>query len=404
MKLFQPWCRLTGVGLIAALGLSAPLLIGAPKDEDKASVEIDRLIRDLGAASFEKREEATRRLMGREDAVPALRRALRSSDPEVARRVAQILKALGHHEDKRILGRLQSLAKAGELDLAFDLFARRLTGDNEVAGCSVMTELAGKLIDLSSRDSGKKPRIPPRHEGLPVGDYHKWAERAHPSVLRTSQLLEEKGRGGDTSVCVDRAEEISVLAHGATYDLLVSAGKARASFVFACVIFASGAVDVMEISDSIVVCDGDFTTKKGAFRSLIIARGKVTSEGSVTDCRIVTSAGFHLRERESIDRSKVQENVPTPLGFVRFFDPTLAGVTVAPSNGGVRVQAVAKNKPFTRAGLLVGDVVTALDDHRIDSPETFRRWLRAAWADGGEVYLKVRRGAEDVKIWVRCPE
>jgi RNA polymerase sigma factor (sigma-70 family) len=398
-----------GAGALAHRGPAA-----APSQEaarraglEPAQEEMGGLIRQLGDAAFATRQAASRQLMTRDDAAPALRRALNSSDPEVSRRAAGILEALGRRENKRALGRLRKLAEAGEVDQAAELFGRLPPRGDEEAGWQVMSELAARLIELGRqefKDLRKRDRIPPRSEYLPAGDFRRWAEKTHPQVLCTRQLANPQGPTEFVRACAARGEDISVVAHSSFNDLLVSAGAVRGPIMSDCVIFAAGSVGVLDINRSIVVCDGDLTARAGIHECLVIARGEVRSGSTVGDCRMITSASLHLPKTAFLTGTKVKERVPVPLGFVKFFDPTQAGITVAAAEGGVRVQSAEEGKPFARAGMRVGDLVVALGDAPTDSPETFRRRLRTALVEGGEMTLRVHRDGKAMEVRVRCPQ
>jgi HEAT repeat protein len=55
----------------------------APSEKQRRE-EIDKLIKQLNAEDFKLRESATRQLMKRDDALPALREAAKSEDAEVS--------------------------------------------------------------------------------------------------------------------------------------------------------------------------------------------------------------------------------------------------------------------------------------------------------------------------------
>src|SRR5437660_11991912 len=87
--------------LAAALCLSAGLLTLFGRDATgqpnppAGPADLDQLIRQLGDPAYPKREEASRRLtdLG-ESALPALRAAMKSPDPEIRRRAEAIVHTL----------------------------------------------------------------------------------------------------------------------------------------------------------------------------------------------------------------------------------------------------------------------------------------------------------------------
>jgi HEAT repeat protein len=88
---------------LAVLLSSALALAAAEKPSPKPSVA--ELIEQLNSRDFKKREAATRALMKRDDALPALREALKSSHAEVRRRAALILDQRENGTKRRVLKR-----------------------------------------------------------------------------------------------------------------------------------------------------------------------------------------------------------------------------------------------------------------------------------------------------------
>src|SRR5262245_61500856 len=75
-----------------------------PAGDRKA--DIKQWIVQLASRDFRVREAAQRRLLDREDAIPALRQALSSSDAEVRRRVTEVLDGFARKTAQRALDRL----------------------------------------------------------------------------------------------------------------------------------------------------------------------------------------------------------------------------------------------------------------------------------------------------------
>ncbi len=362
-----------------------------------AEPDVDRLIEQLGSRSFEVREAATRQLKVREDAAPALRRALKSPDPEVARRAALILEEFAARSELRKRARLRGLAKNGEVDQAVELLVRRQTWFDEDVCWQAMAELAGKLLDLEKQRFGKASVLN-RPELYPVYDFRRFASMNKPRRLasRRSEL------DGEGAVLV-RAEEVVAPRMGVGHSLICAAESVLARDLGGCVVFANGPIEVKEAHGLVVVCDGDFTATEHAGSCLIIARGAVRCAGIVKDCRIVASGGVHYAERTKVSDTKVEEGEATPLGFVRFFDPSFVGVEVVAAEDCLRVKAVHEGKPFARAGLRADDIVLSLDETAVNPVESFRRLLRKKVAEGGDLVLKVRRADNDLDVRIQLP-
>jgi S1-C subfamily serine protease len=161
--------------------------------------------------------------------------------------------------------------------------------------------------------------------------------------------------------------------------------------------------------DSVIVSSGDVTVK-WARNCLIIAQGTIQCEnddgGGFLNCRLVSGGRVLVPERLRLRVSNcvVEENATMPLGFVRFFDPAREGVVVEAAKGGVRVKAVDAAKPFAKAGLRVGDLLTAVQGAAVDSPETFCRLLRRAWVGDEDCTLAVVRSGKALDVRVPIPQ
>ncbi len=69
--------------------------------------------------------------------------------------------------------------------------------------------------------------------------------------------------------------------------------------------------------------------------------------------------------------------------------------------GGVTVKKTVKDKPFA-AVLREGDLVTAIGNAKVPSPDEFRRRLRAALAEGTRtITLTVNRSGKTLDVPVR---
>jgi S1-C subfamily serine protease len=152
------------------------------------------------------------------------------------------------------------------------------------------------------------------------------------------------------------------------------------------------------------VCDGDVKVGANAINCFIIARGNVTYAIKASDSWIISSGSVRLSLADVDKTAKGKEKERTPLGFVKFFDPASIGVAVESADGVLRVKTVAAAKSFGRAGLRLGDQIIALDDTKVDSPESFRRALRTKLALADKLVVKVRRADRVLEIAVTCKD
>jgi WD40 repeat protein len=127
---FRPARLLLLSALVLAVSAATLPVLAAPNDpprpaEQPLAAEIARLIAQLGDDQFDKREEASKRLVEiGEPALPALRQALDSKDAEVRTRAERLLAAIARRIFREV-GRLEG--HTGQVDcLALSADGRRL--------------------------------------------------------------------------------------------------------------------------------------------------------------------------------------------------------------------------------------------------------------------------------------
>lgn len=112
-------CAFAG-GLLGCL-VGLPLGHSSPPGD---APDVATLIRRLGDDDPKVRDEAAKLLAGREDAVPALRLALRSDDREVARLAESVLNDLNEQRRDRTGRQIAAYRKAGQFDLLAEVLVR----------------------------------------------------------------------------------------------------------------------------------------------------------------------------------------------------------------------------------------------------------------------------------------
>ncbi len=398
MTRFLLSCTLPALGVLATLGLASPA-VPRPSTQAEPPAEVAELIRQLGDKRPAVREAATRRLLELKNAAPALRAALKSPDPEIARRAAWILEELGRRPGRQALARLTEHAKNGELDQAVELFVWRSQWDDDKACWQVLTDLAADLIERGRKEFGAA--VPPSHKLLPVGDFSRYLKVGRPPFFVGSHAFPAKVRRGNGEGFVLRGKDVVVQAGAESAALIACAGslQLRSGQLFYSVIYASGPVEMNYLHNSVLVCDGDLKLRTIS-SSLVIVRGDVhcTSSGGVGNSLVIMSGRFHLgKYAELAKTADLRERQTKFLDFVKFFEPSQAGIAVEAAKSGVRVKTVEASKPFAKAGLQVGDVITAVDKQATADPEIFRRQLRSALAREAFT-LQVTRGDESRQI------
>ncbi len=142
-----------GIVLAACLaGLPWQPLSAAGDKPAKAQVSVDELLRRLGSKEFKVRDEATRLLLDRKDALPALRKIVETAtDLELAKRAAFILEEAPRRQARRMLDRFRALAKAGAVDQCAELLARWPAGQEEMGRWQATLDLARKLSEFHKK-------------------------------------------------------------------------------------------------------------------------------------------------------------------------------------------------------------------------------------------------------------
>jgi hypothetical protein len=397
-------CRSTGwpslslrVALLPCLALVAcpvPLLRAA---ETGPRPGVERLIEDLGSEDFEVREAATRAMMDLDDAPPGLRRALASPDPEVRRRAADILAGIERKRPLRGLARAQALARDGRITEAVDRVVAFAAHDGQGAGGEAITRFVGTLLAQRECEILRRPLRALGH--FPAGDFRSYVETVHPNEISGGKLdLRERG------AVYARGEEVS-FGPEYMFSIVAASGSVRTPLAGLSVIVAGGDVTVECVGSAVIVCDGDVEVRKGPCGDcLILARGKIRATCPLLRC-VFRSENYLL----NADGKKpvLKEGTPDPFAFVKFFELSDVGLTVAERDGqgeavrdGVCIQEVRKGTMFSST-LQAGDIVTAIDGTKATSKEDFRKLLRKRLARGGpRITFTVRRAGKTSEIAV----
>jgi hypothetical protein len=382
--------------LCAVPGLVSVTRCCSPEEPAGSAQGIDELIARLGSPNFELREAAQRQLMEREDAIPALRRALKSSDAEVARRARDILDALARKGEPRAFARLAELAKREAVDQAVELFAGRDKWHDAPACWQVMADLEARLNDLERRTYGSICMGPSYRERITDKDARGVANDQDLQIVASYPASQEMWKGR----VVLRAQEIA-RGRQTMWGLFALSGNIKAQFLDSSAVFAGGSIEVTQIiGDALVVCDGDVTVGTSIKHSLLIARGTVHLKRAADGARIISCGEVRCDHPEWVRDTKIVEKEVKPLGFVTFFDPADMGIRVEKADGGARVKEAAKGQRFAKAGVRADDLITGVDGDKVTDAESFRRLLRARLAVDADMVLKVRRAEQAVEVRV----
>ncbi len=362
------------------------------------AAEIQKLIERLGDEKFVRREEAMRQLRALgEPALDAIEKALRSEDAEIRSRAEKLAVELRHIRRERLFRAMAEKIK----DLPLDQFVDRLATRDEFD----KTENWDRLYDIANIMSQRAEMLADRKWPLPNLNYKTFPTVSGKSAVRyVNQKIRADG--------IDR--RISALQNC----VLVSSGNVQyiTSIVNSIVFIEGDLAACTSIIDSFVVCNGslgravlirnsvvlttsDFASSTRAERSFFqvksVGNHAISSQNVYLNLKSVAS-------RNATDNRFIQ-NDKGPLQAVTFFKPSLLGVELSKLDKFARVDKVVEGKPFARAGLRVGDIVTATDEGEVVSFEALNKFLRRR-LPGESISLKVRRGEKTVEIDVKLAE
>ncbi len=379
---------------------------------------VERLIEELADEDFKVRQAAARELVERDDALPALETALKSSEAEVRRHAEVIIGELRARKTKQAVRTMLASAHDGEIDYFIDLFVGvKASVDDQ--GWAAAIELTKSLTGRSARVSGRE--IP-----LPNRDFMKCQALIAGSVDGVNLLADHrisaesvysKGLVGDCLiVCRDVLETPSQIVGTVLYcngDVKVGAQ------IHNCVIFCDGNIEVRafvnetllvatgtvrvhhQVKDSVIFAKGPIRVGAFALNSVIQTGDSLSVDGFARKCKIQAKAVEVQADRRE---SNIEEKEENPLQFLKLFDVGKAGIEVADSKTEVKFEKVHADKPFAKAGVQKGDLVLAVGDKEIKGYDDFRKAVRRNFVDKAEPVFKVKRGEQTLDLKVSFKE
>lgn len=396
------FCRTLLVGLFCSPALALCPVQPGNITSRASDTEIKKWIDDLGDSHFETREAATRALMEREEAAPALAKALNSPDLEVRRRATAILVELKAKRSRRAIAHAHLLAKEGRIVEMVDRLVYWREWKRADEGWAALTQFAEKAMDSAGRDvysrghqRGWKGPI------LPAGEFRRYVDSRPAEVFSGSELLIPfAGR------VLIRGERVTVEGEsnpGLHTGIVAVSGNASIDKASYSLIVAGGNVKIGSFDDSILVCDGDVELSEPPREGLIIARGKVSCRRGKLLGTLIRSEDFY----QVLDGKKIiiKEGTPDPVGFVKFFELDHVGLTASDRDkkddlvrNGVYIKDIRRRSLFA-SKLQVGDVVMAIEEKRVTSIEQFRQLLRSQFAkESPDITFTIRRAGKTVDV------
>lgn len=397
---------------VVAIGLCAHVLSAADgakpsPTEKQRQEEIRKLIGQLSSEHFKDREEATRRLIEREDALPALREAVKSEDAEIRARAQKALETITKRLAKRALRRAIGKLKKGQTDQFVDTVVQWRDYVDEECWKAALDHFH-TVNDKAMKASGgqfKLTRNPRRlMTTLP------WVEITKLRFSHTDHL--KKGERANINRERIIADSITVPDGFIHNSFVICSGSVRQKYSLgSSIVLSNGNLHVGDkerfggIGGCVVICDGDVTAD-GVGDSVIICTGKVSIGEGARNSVIVSGSEVRMRLNPDfpgaiIENSLIQERQLRPLDFIRFFDPAKEGIEAKTAGNAVHVEGIAAAKAFGRAGVRCGDQLVAVNGTKVDSAEAFRRLLRRYMQAADPLILDLRREGKPLRIEVR---
>jgi hypothetical protein len=404
-------CCLLFVAVLAAVASAgqAGSRPGAPKKV--SAEEIGRLIDQLGSKDFKTRDKATRRLKELDEALPALRQALKSPAGEETRRRVEGVIAVIEARLAEVFIR-EAVARVNEEGL--DLFIDRMVlqkGYATEARWKAAVELTRALLERARKAGATPPNVLEQDFlKLPV-----ITALDRQGFLRPSRVLVDGSRDqinafhGNLLFSTNSLEGINSTDRSI---LFVNGDIKSLNSTTNSIIICNGTIKNMNYTNNcIIFCNGVIAGMNVARNSALFVRGKLGPMGHVQNNIVEAAefAGCALSEGNTyLNRTKMpargkgdqaRQADPSSLNLFRYFDFGRAGMTFTMVDGDARVDRVAEDKPFAKAGLQKGDLVLAVNRGKFLSQDVFHRLVRRRVA-AGEALLKVQRGDRVLELTV----
>jgi hypothetical protein len=264
---------------------------------------VQDVIKKLGSANFKEREAAKKWLLARPGEVKdALQKATRSSDLEIARQAALILRQI----DNLPFREIQIAVEERRIERAISLLAKFPESKNESGVWSAARDLALLLMRLHQKKGGEPVRLG-------------FLEQSRDGpVIQTGNRVTIPPLVDRRSAIFLRANEILVDKNSVPEScFIITSGNLAVRHLWCSVVVSRGTVKVERITTrAIIVSSGDVAVDD-LVNSLVIAKGKVTCSGAIKNSRIISASSVTCRAPENCI---ITENESAPLGLTHFFE------------------------------------------------------------------------------------
>src|SRR5262249_3377405 len=219
---------------------------------------------------------------------------------------------------RRSLQKLRVEAAGGEASRVIDRFARWKGPEKDSESWQIIIDFAWDVARRAAK-SHPNPNKGWLSDKPPIRRTKDWPEA--PYLYSKEQLTILKGGEGfiraDGIACQFQLEGVFVSSNGLM--------QRRPTQIHRSIVVVSGSVRVAQVSESIVICDGDVEISGGLIRSVVIANGQVKCGEDVTTGSVLATSSKVNSGRpkngklDGAKRNLYLEHEPTPFDFVKWF-------------------------------------------------------------------------------------
>ena len=398
-------------GLAVIVGAGSLAAVPVPQEPPAKA-----LVAKLSDPSEKVRAEAVVALKNRVDALPWLRRAVRSTDEDTAKRAAALL---APHEAKRqeaVARAIDACVRDGRIDLLTE-WHQYWQPEKEDDLWPVGPRATKAGLDLYAKSCPKEAweRFEKRlalQASLKTSSHNGPCPERFEAVkcvwlIRTDRLDRMTREPG-----VVRFASVGgpVRLSGAEGRYLVL-GPVEGSLDYAFVACDGGIGDrngVLRARDSVVVCRGNVTGGMVS-NSVLLVDGDIDltrSDDGIRNSLIRATGEVRLPKGRNPVNCMIEAHAKDATAPYKFFALSDVGLSVVDVEGGLLVTAVKADTPFGNCGLAKGDLIRAIDDAPAGHSEAFRKAVRRALVRQGDCLLTVTRGdkTHDLPVFFPLPK
>jgi len=350
------------------------------------SMDVKRLIQLLGADSFRERDAAQKTLATRDEAIPALFRALPTLNAEALSRAKLLLASFAQRRTKLFL----QYAREGRADLFAEWFAISEKPIDDAECWQGVLDIGWRVLERSRS----------------AEELSSWAKPFPPRTFE--EFLRRKPRivDGDNVIAgVDSRKNLgirsldNVRTKGIESSVLIGTGSAAFDSADKCILVVVGDIKISRAADCLIIADGN--VRLGGARNCVLAvRGMPSIDVDLDRPPTREARRFNnLPRGHLLLLPKAEPPPPGPPKIInplmhrlQFFELADIGLELTEAGWRLRVASLRPGCTLATAGLRTNDVLISIDGSDIRVPNVARRLLRRSFVLGGGEITVERAG------------